>query len=226
MPQHDRADPELDGTQVFCDDAMLASTDNVWQSLHHPVKHEANPVLVPRRATGDTLRKLFGLALRQSVGFVQSLLDPIDVPVSTPDHTTLSRRQKGLRVILPIKPRDQPRDLVVDSTGLKLYGEGEWKTRQHGWTQRRTWRKLHLGVDPDTGEVTAETLTEAGTDDASQVKPILALPRHEGASSMPTSTDRASIPAPARSSSWRVTSSGRRSGSVHHGQDFPLHRIR
>ena len=62
---------------------------------------------------------------------------------------------------------------MVDSTGLKLYGEGEWKTRQHGWTQRRTWRKLHLGIDADTGEVVAQTLTQAATDDASQVKPML-----------------------------------------------------
>lgn len=121
-----------------------------------------------------TFRKLFRLPLRQSEGFVQSLLDIMDVSLSAPDHTTLSRRQKGLSIDLPVQPSDQPRHLVVDSTGLKLYGEGEWKTRQHGWTKRRTWRKLHLGIDADTGEVVAETLTEAGTDDASQVKPMLA----------------------------------------------------
>ena len=121
-----------------------------------------------------TFRKLFRLALRPSEGFVQSLLDLMDVPLSAPDHTTLSRRQKGLSVDLPVQSSDRPRHLVVDSTGLKVYGEGEWKTRQHGWTQRRTWRKLHLGIDADAGEITAETLTEAGTDDASQVKELLA----------------------------------------------------
>ena len=63
--------------------------------------------------------------------------------------------------------------MVVDSTGLKVYGESEWKVRQHGWTQRRTWRKLHLGINADTGEVVAHTLTEAGRDDASQIKPLL-----------------------------------------------------
>ena len=124
--------------------------------------------------TALTFRKLFRLPLRQTEGFVQSLLDLMDVPLRAPDHTTLSRRQTGLTVDLPVQPSDQPRHLVVDSTGLKLYGEGEWKTRQHGWTRRRTWRKLHLGIDADTGEVTAETLTDAGTDDASQVKPMLA----------------------------------------------------
>ena len=124
--------------------------------------------------TALTFRKLFRLPLRQTEGFVQSLLGLMGLPLSAPDHTTLSRRQKGLTVDLPVRPCDQPRHLVVDSTGLKLYGEGEWKTRQHGWTKRRTWRKLHLGIDADTGEVVAETLTEAGTDDASQVKPMLA----------------------------------------------------
>lgn len=121
-----------------------------------------------------TFRKLFRLPLRQSEGFVQSLLELMEVPLSAPDHTTLSRRQKALKVDLPVQPSDRPRHLVIDSSGVKLYGEGEWKTRQHGWTKRRTWRKVHLGIDADTGEVTAETLTKAGTDDASQVKSMLA----------------------------------------------------
>ena len=63
--------------------------------------------------------------------------------------------------------------LVVDSTGLKVYGEGEWKVRQHGWTKRRTWRKLHVGVHEATGEVVAQTLTSNRIDDASQVAPLL-----------------------------------------------------
>ena len=63
--------------------------------------------------------------------------------------------------------------LVVDSTGLKVYGEGEWKARQHGWTKRRTWRKLHVGVNETTGEVVAQTLTSHSSDDASQVAPLL-----------------------------------------------------
>ena len=123
--------------------------------------------------TALTFRKLFRLPLRQTEGFVQSLLGMMGLPLNAPDHTTFSRRQKGLAVNLPVHPSDRPRHLMVDSTGLKLYGEGEWKTRQHGWTKRRTWRKLHLGIDADTGEVVAQTLTQAATDDASQVKPML-----------------------------------------------------
>ena len=120
-----------------------------------------------------TLRKLFGLALRQTQGFVQSLLEMLDLDLSAPDYSTLSRRHRELEVHVPVQPTDKPRHLVADSTGLKLYGEGEWQVRQQGWTQRRTWRKLHLGFDAHTGEVVAQTLTAAGTDDASQVRPML-----------------------------------------------------
>ena len=67
----------------------------------------------------------------------------------------------------------QARHLVVDSTGLKLYGEGEWKVRQHGYSKRRTWRKLHLGLDETTGEVLATVLTDNATDDAAMVPALL-----------------------------------------------------
>ena len=112
--------------------------------------------------TALTLRKLFGLALRQTEGFVQSLLSMLDLDLSAPNYSTLSRRHPGLQVDLPVKPTHKPRHLVADSTGLKLYGEGEWQVRQQGWTQRRTWRKRHLGFDAHTGEVVAQTLTAAG----------------------------------------------------------------
>ena len=123
--------------------------------------------------TALTVRKLFKLPLRQTEGFVQSLLDLLGLDLEAPDHTTLSRRQKRLEIDLGVSPSATPRHLVVDSTGAKVYGEAEWQVRQHGWTKRRTWRKLHLGMDADTGEITAETLTEASVDDASQVRPIL-----------------------------------------------------
>ena len=96
--------------------------------------------------------------------------------LAVPDYSTLSRRQGALAVELPKKQPDspaRPMHLVVDSTGLKVYGEGEWKVRQHGWTKRRTWRKLHVGVNEATGEVVAQTLTSHRIDDASQVAPLL-----------------------------------------------------
>ena len=121
-----------------------------------------------------TMRVLFGWPLRQTQGFIQSLLDLMGVAVAVPDYSTLSRRQGALAVVLPTKRSDQPMHLVVDSTGLKVYGEGEWNVRQHGWTKRRTWRKLHVGVNEATGEVVAQTLTSHRIDDASQVVDLLA----------------------------------------------------
>ena len=120
-----------------------------------------------------TMRVLFGLPLRQTQGFIQSILDLMGLALAVPDYSTLSRRQGQLAVVLPKKRPDTPMHLVVDSTGLKVYGEGEWKVRQHGWTKRRTWRKLHVGVNEATGEVVAQTLTSHRIDDASQVTPLL-----------------------------------------------------
>ena len=123
-----------------------------------------------------TMRVLFGLPLRQTQGFIQSLLDLMGLVLAVPDYSTLSRRQGALAVGLPKKQPDRPANpmhLVVDSTGLKVYGEGEWKVRQHGWTKRRTWRKLHVGVNEATGEVVAQTLTSHRIDDASQVVDLL-----------------------------------------------------
>lgn len=118
------------------------------------------------------LRLVYHLALRQTQGFVQSLFRLMDVELPVPDYSTLSRRQADLSVAL-CATQDDPRHIVIDSTGLKVYGEGEWKQRQHGKSKRRTWRKLHLGVDAETGEITAERLTENNKHDASQVEALL-----------------------------------------------------
>ena len=121
-----------------------------------------------------TVRVLLGLPLRQTQGFIQSLLGLMQLALAAPDYSTLSRRQGKLAVVLPTQRTHKSMHLVVDSTGLKVYGEGEWKVRQHGWTKRRTWRKLHVGVNEATGEVVAQTLTSHRIDDASQVAPLLA----------------------------------------------------
>ena len=123
--------------------------------------------------TALMMRLLFHLPLRQTEGFLSSILELMGVDLAVPDHTTLSRRHADLKVALPVQPRHEPMHLVVDSTGLKVYGEGEWKVRQHGWRKRRTWRKWHIGVHETTGEIVAQTLTSAGQDDASQVAPLL-----------------------------------------------------
>jgi len=121
-----------------------------------------------------TLGKLLHLPLRQTQGLVQSLLALMQTDLKAPHYATLSRRQGELQVNLPLKANAEGLHVVVDSSGLKIYGEGEWRTRQYGWSYRRTWRKLHLSLNVATGEIVAQTLTLAKVDDASQVKPMLA----------------------------------------------------
>lgn len=105
-------------------------------------------------------------------GFVRSIFGMLRVSLPVPDHTTLSRRGKDLKVILPKKVNGHL-DIVMDSTGLKIYGEGEWKVRTHGKSKRRTWRKLHIGADPESGEIEAVALTKNSVDDAKMVEPLL-----------------------------------------------------
>ena len=99
-----------------------------------------------------TMKVLFGMALRQTTGFVESLLRLIGLDWAVPDFSTLSRRQKTLKVNIPYRGSDGPLHLLVDSTGIKVEGEGEWNARKHGGTKRRVWRKIHIGIDEKAGE--------------------------------------------------------------------------
>lgn len=119
-----------------------------------------------------TLRCVYHLTLRATVGFAQSLFELMGLELPVPDYSTLSRRSKKLSVVLP-KQAKGPLHIVLDSTGLKIYGEGEWKVRQHGYSKRRTWRKLHLAVDAESGEIQAVFLSEAKMDDAAAVPELL-----------------------------------------------------
>lgn len=105
------------------------------------------------------LKSIYGLAGRQCQGFLESIFELMDIDLLVPDQSTLSRRLSELSVVLPVLPKTKAKHVVVDSTGVKVYGEGEWKTRQHGISKRRTWRKLHLGVDEQTGEILAAMVT-------------------------------------------------------------------
>jgi hypothetical protein len=119
------------------------------------------------------LRELFQLPYRQTEGLGRSLAQLMQVTIDIPDYTSLAKRAAKLGVALDVRRHKGPIDVVVDSTGLKVFGEGEWKTRKHGIGKRRTWRKLHLAVNPKTHEIEAETLTENSCDDASQVDALL-----------------------------------------------------
>lgn len=121
-----------------------------------------------------TIRELFKLPYRQTEGFGRSLTELLQVDVAIPDFTSLAKRAAKLGISLAVANKRGPIDIVVDSTGLKVFGEGEWKMRTHGKSKRRTWRKVHLTVDPDTHEIIAEVLTENSGHDADQVEPMLA----------------------------------------------------
>ena len=115
---------------------------------------------------------MFRLALRQTEGLIGSIIRLLGLDLAVPDHSTLSRRAEALDVPRP-RPSGEPVHLLVDSTGLKLCGAGEWLIEKHGITRRRSWRKLHLGIDADTGQIVAAGLTTNDVDDGSQVDPLL-----------------------------------------------------
>ena len=132
------------------------------------------------------MKVLFGLPLRQATGFVASLLKPAGLDWPVPDHSTLCRRQKTLAVQLPCRGSGGPLHLLVDSTGIKVRGEGEWHARKRGGARaahsplslgpvarQGSWRKVHLAVDEATLEVRAVEITGSGVGDAPMLPGLL-----------------------------------------------------
>ena len=137
-----------------------------------------------------TLKALFNLPLRQATGLVASLLKLADLDWPVPDYTTLCRRQKTLPAMLGGRPSSGGLHLLVDSTGIKMMGEGEWseqrsrsggpastRTRKHGASYRRQWRKVHIGIDAETLDIRAIEVTTNAIGDA----PKSAMPRSPNA---------------------------------------------
>ena len=121
------------------------------------------------------LKVVYKLPYRQLEGFINSIFRRMNIGLSAPSYTQICRRAKTIEVEIEAPKTKGPIYLVIDSTGLKVYGDGEWKARKHGVSKRRTWRKLHLGVDEQTGMIHTEMLTEngKGDGDAQQVKEML-----------------------------------------------------
>ena len=118
-------------------------------------------------------RKVYRLPLRQTEGFMKSLFVRAGILAAVPDYTTMCRRSNGLKVDLSASGKGRVTDIVVDSTGLKVYGEGEWKVRKHGAGKRRTWMKLHIALDSESQQIEAVTLTTNAVDDAAEVESLL-----------------------------------------------------
>lgn len=120
-----------------------------------------------------SIKCLFGLPLRQSLGLVHSLLQLANLDWQVPDISTVCRRQKHLQVSLPCQRSSTALDLLVDSTGIKFLGEGEWKRKKHGPEYRRQWRKVHLGIDAQTLEIRAIEVTDNSIGDAPMLPELL-----------------------------------------------------
>ena len=120
-----------------------------------------------------TLQEVFHLNLRSTKGLFLSLMRMMNLDLSIPDYSTLCRRRQTLQVELPRIHRSQSLHVLVDSTGVKVFGEGEWKVRQHGYSKRRTWRKLHLGVDEASGEIVAAVLATNNFTDGQMLPDLL-----------------------------------------------------
>lgn len=132
-----------------------------------------------------TLKNLFGLALRQATGLAHSVLELSGLAWPVPDFSTLCRRQLSLDVQIPYRRSQAGLHLLVDSTGIKFLGEGEWKCKKHGPEHRRQWRKLHIGIDAQTLQIRAITVTSNNVSDAAVIPDLLGqLPAGEVLKSM------------------------------------------
>ena len=120
-----------------------------------------------------TVKEVFHLTNRGVEGSVRSIFQMMKMDLPVPDYSTLSKRGKELKVKKLPKKASQSLNIVMDSTGLKIYGEGEWKVRMHGVSKRRTWRKLHVGANPEDGEIQAVLLTENNVSDDVAVEKLL-----------------------------------------------------
>ena len=168
--EYDAALKKRGSLTFWIDDEVLAG----WLNDQKTGKRGASPTYSDLAiAAMSTMGSLLNLGGRQTEGFMESLFSLMGVNLAVPDHSTVSRRVGKLSISLPIMEGQGARHVVVDSTGIKVYGEGEWKVRQHGYSKRRTWRKLHLGVDEKTGEVLAAVVSTNNISDGEALGDIL-----------------------------------------------------
>jgi Transposase DDE domain len=145
----------------------------VWQNTERTGKR-GHPRTYSETAieTMATLEEVYHLGVRQTEGLLASIGELLHLEVPIPPYSTLSRRRPTLEIALPRTHGKEALHVVVDSTGVKVFGEGEWKVRQHGYTYRRTWRKVHGGIDEASGEIVAAVVTTNNYSD-SQLLPDL-----------------------------------------------------
>jgi len=167
-PEYDAALRRRGSLTVWFTDAVIAA----WQAEPRTTPGGQPHYSTLAITTALTMRAVFGLAL-QTEGLIGSVIDLLGLALAVPDHSTLSRRSKTLEMPPLRRSGTGPLHLLVDSTGLKLGGAGEWLVEKHGTSRRRSWRKLHLGVDAASGEIVAIELTKKESDDAAQSGALL-----------------------------------------------------
>jgi len=118
-------------------------------------------------------KSVYHLSLRAAQGFLSSVVELMRLTLPIPDYSTVSRRQGMFPVQIFLPPQSGPRHVVIDATGLKIDGAREWHVQKHGVSRRRTWRKLHLGIDESTKEIVAVELTESRVHDSQQLPSLL-----------------------------------------------------
>lgn len=153
-----------------------------WEEEQREKKKPGRPKQFSDTAieTSLILGQALRLPLRATEGMVSRLLQKLGSPAQAPDYTTLSVRGRLLSVDFRLRPIRDNLHVVVDSTGVKVFGEGEWKVRQHGISKRRTWLKLHLGVDEQTGDILMGEVTRNDVHDSEVLEPLLdQLPAHQ-----------------------------------------------
>lgn len=144
---------------------------NKWYA--EPTHKQGSPLTYSDLAieTALTVRKLFNLPLRSLEGFLISIFKQANVYLDVPDFSTYCRRGKNIKVYLN-KSKKEKTQIIVDSSGVKVYGEGEWKVRKHGYSKHRTWKKIHIAID-EKGEIRAVDTTGNNSHDSEIAKSLL-----------------------------------------------------
>ncbi len=171
-PEYDRALQQRGSLTVWVTPEALAA----WQPPRTGQRGRPRDYSDVAIETGHLLRLAFGRPWRQTEGLLRSITVLLGIDVGVPDQTTFSRRSPGLALAASLAQAQAngPVQVVIHATGLKVYGAGEWLVEKHGERGTRTWCKLHLAVDPNSGEILASELTSNEDRDASQVGPLLA----------------------------------------------------
>lgn len=143
-----------------------------WQSLSNGKRGAQKKYSDVAIETALSLRLLFHLPLRQTEGFLKSILKLMNLNLSCPDHSTLSRRNQSLNISKQLDNIQSPVTFIVDSTGLKVCGQGEWHEKKHGKKQRKIWKKLHIGVSGQ-GLIIASKITDGQEQDPVQIPDLL-----------------------------------------------------